>query len=134
MQPDKKLKEPYLFRVMNLHPEAGTDVEEALWKALPRMSAYRRLELELLEELLEQFIRRIIRIADSTLLAFLSCTEEDNECEELIDSFLDLAMREMDELHSLFLQPLLLRLTRGYADWVLKMPITSAGRNSHAAG
>lgn len=134
MQPDKKLKEPYLFGVMNLHPEAGTDVEEALWKALPRMSAYRKLELELLEELLEQFIRRIIRIADSTLLTFLSCTEEDNECEELIDSFLDLAMREMDELQSLFLQPLLLRLTRGYADWVIKKPIASAGRNSHAAG
>lgn len=134
MQSEKELKEPYLFGEMNLHPGAGTDVEEALWQALPYMSAYRKIELELLEELLEQLIRRIIRIADSTLLDFLNQVDVDNECKDLIDSFLDLAMQELGELHGLFMQPLLLHLTHGYADWAKRKPIASAGRNSHAAG
>lgn len=134
MIPDRNQTEPYLFKVMNLHPGAGTDVEEALWEALPHMSVYSRIELESLEELLDLFVRRIIRIADSTLLSFLHSPEEEAlDCEDLIDSFLDLISQELEKLQSLYLQPLLLRLTQAYGDWTRRKSITT-GEVLHADG
>jgi hypothetical protein len=134
MIPDRNQTEPYLFKVMNLHPGAGKDVDEALWKALPCMSVYRKIELESLEELLDLFVRRIIRIADLTLLSLLRSSEEENpDCEELIDSFLDLSLQEFEELQSLYLQPLFLRLTQAYSEWTRRKPITT-GKVLHAEG
>lgn len=134
MIPDKNKTEPYLFKVMNIHPGAGTDVEEALWKALPHLPVYRKVELEWLEELLSQFVRRIIRIADITLLSFLKCPDENipvDNWEDIIDSFLDRSMQELDELQRLTLQPLLLRLAEGYSEWIEKKPV-SGGEALHA--
>ncbi|HYX07063.1 MAG TPA: hypothetical protein VE912_10060 [Bacteroidales bacterium] len=127
MIPDKSNTEPYLFKVMNIHPGAGTDVDQALWQALPHLPLFRKTELEWLEELLSQFVRRIIRIADITLLSFLNAPVEDMRADDwtdIIDSFLDKSMQELDELQSLTLQPLLLRLAEGYSDWIKNKPIS----------
>lgn len=128
MKPDKSYTEPYIFKVMNIHPGAGTDVDEALWQTLPQLPVFRKTELEWLEELLSQFVRRIIRLADITLLSFLNSPVEEmrvDDWEELIDSFLDQAMEELRELQNLTLQPLLLRLTEGYSDWIKNKPISN---------
>ena len=60
MKPVNNEKEPYLFKVMNLHTGAGTSLEEMLWKRLPYLSVSRQLEFEWLSGLLSLFIDRII--------------------------------------------------------------------------
>jgi hypothetical protein len=130
MIPDKNNTDPYLFKVMNIHPGAGTDVDEALWQVVPYLPGFKITELEWLEELLSQFVRRIIRIADMTLLSFLDAPVEDIRVDDwthIIDSLLEQAMDELGELQRLTCQPLLLRLTEGYNDWIKNKPISGAG-------
>jgi hypothetical protein len=59
MKPVNNEKEPYLFKVMNLHTGAGTSLEEMLWKRLPYLSVSRQLEFEWLSGLFISLKRSI---------------------------------------------------------------------------
>lgn len=127
MKPDKTYKEPYLFEEMNLHTGADIFVEHALWHMLPKLPAYRKLQLGWLEELLSKFVDRIIQIADMTLLSFLECSADEirqDDWEDIIDFFLDQSYREIEQLQQLFFQPLLMRLANDYSKWTESTPVT----------
>jgi hypothetical protein len=127
MNPDKTNCEPYLFDEMNLHMGADMFVENTLWHMLPKMSGARKVELKWLEELLCRFVERVIDIADMALLSFLErSTDEalDVEWEDIINYFLDQTVKELEQLQSLFYQPLLFRLADGYSAWTAKEPIS----------
>ena len=139
MQPDKNMNGNYLFKVMNLHTGAGVSVEETLWRVLPRLSACRQVELEHLEELLCLFVERMIRVADLALLELLENPDDfvpEQSCEDLIESFLDSAMIELDKIHELYLEPLFLRLSRRYGRWAEQHPLkpVTAFTREHADG
>lgn len=131
MKPDKTENGKYLFKVMNLHKGAGVSVEETLWSVLPRLSACRQAELEWLEELLSLFVDRMIQAADLALLTLLEYPGDyvpEHACAEIIESFLEKTMAELGQIHTLYLETVLLRLNRGYSSWAEQHPPGAAGR------
>lgn len=126
MNPDETNKELYLFAEMNIHTGADMLVEKTLWHVLPQLPRYKIMELMWLEELLNELVARIITIADKALLTFLEQPAEevrDDEWEEIIDRLLDRTSGEIEQIKSIFHEPLLQRLANGYSKWVESKPL-----------